>query len=538
MKPNLENLDQWLFDSLEGNLSPEQQQALDDFLAEDPAFALEQNAWKQTIFTAQDITFEPKSALYRKNKFGYRASAAAALLLLFIGSLFYFGTPSDKKQEQVQQVKTKTNKTRHPEVLAQYQSNNTYTTASTNSISSTTTSTYSTANSNTNSTYHPNSDLASSIPASPSTETVSDLSVSTPKQEATLLPFLTPKPLNGYRTDLRFEELVGIQTDFTSHKNLRFSTLQKINQFAQKELGLSNNQSYDLLLPAKSNIDANISSVGTLSQTRFQSMSFARTSTNSEQAFVGQQISLDGYARNLRAGIGMQANYKQTAAAITDFEIGLIAAPKIALNRQIILEPTARLRIGARYANSAQLKQLGFIEFENADLREVQLDTSLSVGRRLFYKDLDFSLAIQTPVLFMSAQLNNAFRHYDYAMGNEQNPKESRAPQQLTIALGTQYASRNEKLRFAPYLLYTNNRLQEQFYAGAQFNFGKWQVGLNAGNKNQYQAAIGYFGKHSAILLQSTQLQLLTLNKPSYLHQVTFRIYSPNSRQARRYISL
>lgn len=537
MKPNLENLDQWLFDSLEGNLSPEQQQALDDFLAEDPAFALEQNAWKQTIFTAQDITFEPKSALYRKNKFGYRASAAAALLLLFIGSLFYFGTPSDKNQEQAQQAKTKANTTRHPEVLAQRQYN-TNTIASTTSLSLARSSTSSTANSNTNSTYLPNSELASSLPSSPSAATDSDLSVSTSKQEATLLPYLTPKPLSGYRTDLRFEELAGIQTDFTFHKNLRFSALQKINQFAQKELGLSNNQSYDLLLPAKSNIDANISSVGTLSQTRFQSMSFARTSTNSEQAFVGQQISLDGYARNLRAGLGLQANYKQTAAAITDFEIGLIAAPKIALNRQIILEPAARLRIGARYANAAQLKQLGFIEFENADLREVQLDTALSIGRRLFYKDLDFSLAIQTPVLFMSAQLNNAFRHYDYAMGNEQDPKENRAPQQLTVALGTQYASRNEKLRFAPYLLYTNNRLQRQFYAGAQFNFGKWQIGLNAGNKNQYQAAIGYFGKHSAILLQSTQHQLLTLSKPSYLHQVTFRIYSPKSRQARRYISL
>jgi len=98
--------------------------------------------------------------------------------------------------------------------------------------------------------------------------------------------------------------------------------------------------------------------------------------------------------------------------------------------------------------------------------------------------------------------------------------------------------TRNEKLRFSPYLLYTDNRLQKQLYAGAQLNFGKWQVGLNAGNKNQYQAAIGYFGKHSAILLQSTQHQLLTLNKTSYLHQITLRIYSLNSRQTRRYISL
>ena len=94
-----------------------------------------------------------------------------------------------------------------------------------------------------------------------------------------------------------------------------------MSQFAQKELGLTNNQSYDLLLPGKSNIDANISSVGSQSQTRFQSISKASMGTQQEQALLGQQISLDGYARNLKSGFGLQANYMQFAgSSITDFE--------------------------------------------------------------------------------------------------------------------------------------------------------------------------------------------------------------------------
>jgi hypothetical protein len=338
---------------------------------------------------------------------------------------------------------------------------------------------------------------------------------------------------------LRFEALAGLESDINGSKKNSLPTLQRFSQFAQKELGLSNNQSYDLLMPGKSNIDANISSVGTLSQTRFQSMSSARTGTEMAQGMLGQQMSLDGYARKLRAGLGIQGNYKQFAgAAVSDYEIGLIAAPKIALTRQIILEPAARLRMGARYTAAEQLQQLSFIEFENADLREVQIDTAFSVGRRLFYKDLDFSLAIQTPIFFASAQLENAFAHYDYAMGNDLNPSNSRAPQQLTLAIGTQYASRNEKMRISPYFIYTNNRLQTQYYAGAQFNINKWQLGLSVANNQQYQASVGFFGKHSALLLQSTQHQLLTLNAPSYLHQITLRIYSQNSRKARRYISL
>jgi hypothetical protein len=350
---------------------------------------------------------------------------------------------------------------------------------------------------------------------------------------------LPTEQIKGYRTDLRFESLAGLHPELEFKNSLRWPALQRVSQFAQKELGLSNNQSYDLLLPGKSNIDANISSVGTLSQLRFQSTTLARSGTSTAQDLRAQQFSLDGYSRSLRAGLGIQGSYKQYAdAAIADYEIGLIAAPKIAINRFVILEPAARLRLGARYANAAKLEALSFIEFEGADLRTVQIDSAQKVGRRLFYKDLDLSLAIQTPILFVSAQLENAFRHFDYAMGNEQNPSNSRAAQQLTVSLGTQYASRNEKMRIAPYIQYRSNRLQTQYLVGLQLNLNRWQLGLNAASQQQYQVALGYFGKHSAVLLQSCQHQLLTLNTPSYFHQVTFRIYSQPSRKARRYITL
>ena len=382
-----------------------------------------------------------------------------------------------------------------------------------------------------------------SSPFSPyaASSTVSSLSFSSsiPQTDLTNLQTLQAGQITGYRTDLRFEALAGVQAELELKNNWRLPALQRMSQFAQKELGLSNNQTYDLLLPGKSNIDANISSVGTLSQTRFQSSSIARGGTSSAQRIIGQQFSLDGYSRNLRAGFGLQGSYKQYAgAAITDYEIGLIAAPKILLNRFIVLEPAARLRMGARYANAAKLQELSFIEFENADLRAVQIDSTQAVGRRLFYKNLDLSLAIQTPILFVSAQLENTFKHFNYAMGNEQTPNNSRAFQQLTVSLGTQYASRNEKMRIAPYVQFQSNRLQTQYLVGLQMNLNKWQLGASVANNQQYQAALGYIGKHSAIILQSCQHQLLTLNTPSYFHQVTFRFYSQPSRKARRYISL
>ena len=533
MIPTLDNLDQWLFDSFEGNLSPEQQELLDHFLAQHPDLSPEQDAWEQAAFVANPLTFEPKSALYRKKEWNYKPFAAAALLLLLFGASYFYTSSNKNTAKQVQQAKASSKTTRQ------------------SSSKSFNASPSLTSLINSKSSENPNSYL---IPISSggyfsllNTSTTANLNPTHPvvfsnlssTSSTSYLPFLAPAKITGYRTDLRFESLAGIIININKVKSNSLPRLQRISQFAQKELGLSNNQSYDLLLPGKSNIDANISSVGTLSQTRFQSMSIARTGTEMAQGMLGQQMSLDGYARKVRAGFGIQGNYKQFAgAAVTDYEIGLIAAPKIALSRQIILEPAARLRMGTRFADASKLQQLSFIEFENADLREVQIDTAQSVGRRLFYKDLDFSLAIQTPILFISAQLENAFAHFDYAMGNDLTPSNSRAPQQLTVAVGTQYASRNEKMRISPYFLYTNNRLQTQYHAGTQININKWQLGLSIASNQQYQASLGYFGKHSALLIQSTQHQLLTLNAPSYMHQITFRIYSQNSRQARRYISL
>jgi hypothetical protein len=543
MKPTLENIDQWLFDALEGNLSPAQEQALEDFIAQYPELELEQQAWSKTNYAASELTFEPKAVLYRKKKFGYKPYAAAAILLLLLATKSFLSN-------QTSPSTTSPSSSRHSSSAQQATARQSSTPQSTTQKSTTQTPSSVSANFSSAIASSVISSLVSTQSESPSTNASSPPSATSTVSSLSVTPFSTQADLSsiqtlqagqitGYRTDLRFEALAGAQTELELKNTWRLPALQRVSQFAQKELGLSNNQTYDLLLPGKSNIDANISSVGTLSQTRFQSSSITRSGTSAAQRLLGQQFIIDGYSRNLRAGIGLQGSYKQYAgAAVSDYEIGLIAAPKILLNRFIVLEPAARLRLGARYANTDKLQELSYIEFENADLRAVQIDTTQAVGRRLFYKDLDISLAIQTPILFVSAQLENTFKHFNYAMGNEQTPSDSRAFQQLTVSLGTQYASRNEKMRIAPYMQFRSNRLETQYLVGLQMNINKWQLGASVANNQQYQAALGYIGKHSAIILQSCQQQLLTLNAPSYFHQVTFRFYSQPSRKARRYISL
>ena len=112
MIPTLDNLDQWLFDSFEGNLSPEQQELLDHFLAQHPDLSPEQDAWEQAAFVANPITFEPKSALYRKKEWNYKPFAAAALLLLLFGATYFYTSSNKNTAKQVQQAKASSKTTR------------------------------------------------------------------------------------------------------------------------------------------------------------------------------------------------------------------------------------------------------------------------------------------------------------------------------------------------------------------------------------------------------------------------------------------
>ncbi len=526
----------------------------------------ELESWSDIKYEAKPITFEPKSALYKKRPVTSYIGIAASLLLLTIGVISYNATKQNtsvetnfvskkmdtnlKKQSGKNLITVdpiggnKTSRLNNNEKsefleqkLNQYTDNKHLTTFKT-SIDNTPQ--QATKNINEKKNLYSSGNLAvvdvDQLTNSPSASVQSTFQLSTPEQT---ISGLKPIRVLHYCAPLIETFQISQAQNNDINLNLDLNLLAKLDRLVSKDIGLSNNQSYDLLLPGKSNIDAQISSVGTLSQTRFQTTSNLRSHTHTEQMQMQQQLSLDAYVRALRSGFGLQTNYKQFAnGAVSDYEVAFIAAPKVLLSRNIILEPSARLKLGARYANQEKLQALSFIELGSSDLRTIAIDSATEIGRRIFYKDLDFALGIQTPLFFLNAQLENAFRHFDYAFGNQAQSGQDRALHNWTISMGTQYASRNEKMRLSPYLIYSKMAQQANMYAGLQFNFKSMQLGASYGSAQQYQAAAGFVGKNCAVHIQSARQQLLSLSAPSYFHQVSLRFYSQPSRKARRYISL
>lgn len=559
MQPTHENIDRWLFDYTEGNLSAEQEQQLEQFLMNHPDLELDMDAWEMAKVDVAPMVFEQKELLYKKRSYKPALALLSLLILLTTGiTLFYTSQKDEPHSSRKNAVGSNLTSERTQQISAKAgvkinESDQSVSTVNGASISTPVSTPYV---STWNTTDQPSSTRTS--PQSLTNESqistgfsngfVQDIASNTPVsslKESTEMDFgkLDIHPLKnmligGYRTDFKNEEL-SIQKDIeVSEISLgNIDLFKKIDQLLSKDIGLSNNQSYDYTISGQSNLDLNFSSVGTTSQTRFQSISSIRSLENPSQLRLNNQLSLDAYSRNMRAGFGIQANYDDFSnGLIKNGNVAVIFSPKIALSRKISLEPAVRFKMGTQTLNEQKMVNESSVEYNTGQVNQFQFDPTLAIGRRLWYRDLDAGLTIHTPLFFLSAQITNLFQHNENIYSN--NGETLAASRNVNLIAGTQYISRNEKLIFAPYALYQNTEYQQQVFGGFSFKAGKAQIGLSYGNLNTGSLSLGYVGKNFALIGQSGFGTLVSTQQRTYTHQLTLRIHSSVSKKARRYISL
>ena len=76
----------------------------------------------------------------------------------------------------------------------------------------------------------------------------------------------------------------------------------------EKDLALKNTRDHNIHVPGFNHLDANFSSAGDVSSTRFRSISRAQWLGEVNQKLINK-ISLDMYSRSLRSGIHIKRNF-------------------------------------------------------------------------------------------------------------------------------------------------------------------------------------------------------------------------------------
>ena len=94
-----DNFDRWMFDYMEGNLSSGEIEVFEQFLAQNPGFEPDADAWQNSVIPTENVIYTNQEKLQRKKKYAgwYSWSAAAILVtgLLFTGQ-FFLNSPTEK----------------------------------------------------------------------------------------------------------------------------------------------------------------------------------------------------------------------------------------------------------------------------------------------------------------------------------------------------------------------------------------------------------------------------------------------------------
>ena len=545
--PNFDNIDRWLFDYVEGNLNSDQESTLENYILNHPELEVDLDMWRMSNIKMSD-TFVNDLNIPKKTEksHAYRLmNVFGILVILLIGRQIHFSetiAPSNKDEIQVSQnPQNKNNELVKENTIL----------SSNLMVNSENRSTYASINPSLNSTSNI-SDLNNyNLPLSSTGNFLSNAgNIGDPfdlkklmieKLNLNLDLKLSSKNTNEYSADNL--ELIGEEIESKSNisqflgvKAKTKRIISKIDRLLSQNVALSNYRDHQYLIPQISSIDANLSSIGSVSQSRFQSTTRIRW-MNSNQRKLSQQITFDTYARPIRSGVGAQVNYDYYAdGSIKDWNGALIVSPKIALSRNIFLEPVAKLKIGNKLLDRDKTDNNSLAIFNTDSPQAFSYDTTQNIGRKLWYRDLDLGLTINTNIFYIGIQASNLLNHSENIYQNTQNTN-YRTPTVYSLFAGTQYVSRNEKLSFHPYFYMRSVNKNKQYFGGFSLDLDKFYLGAAADFNDQYSASIGLSFDRFALILQSTNSYIPELNQHLYTHQLTIRINSDISKKTRRYIT-
>ena len=559
--PNFENIDLWLFDYTEGNLSVYQKELLENYILNHPELEIDLDMWnmaKVPVVETIDHIVEIKKK--REHRFAfYATSLIGAVIILLIGKTHELYSVNNNLNNKSQISKIENTSGVNKRIFNERKLlNKNPKEASENSKNTPSEIQLSIAQANANIiltsvniTKKQRSYGSENYTTEPDSEILFARSSKNGLQEQeedilSLTPFVLPiQPadfLNG--TSYSNAELT-VTTDAPKHKSLGLSGLRlntktlfnKIDRALSKSIAFSNYRDHFYIIPGIASNNVNLSATGSTSQTRFISTSRARwLGTNNEK--ISQELSLDGYARSIRSGIGAQMSYDNYAdGTIKDWSASFIFSPKIALSRNISFEPAAKLKIGNKILNADKVENNTVSLYNNNNPQVFEYDTSQNIGRKLWYRDLDAGFTINTKVLYIGFQAENILNHVENLYQNQQN-SENLIPTTYSVLAGTQYLSRNEKISFHPYVYMRSNVNRTSYYTGFSFDLDKLFIGASYGSNDEYSGALGLSLDRFALLIQTTRAHQEQLNQNLFTHQLTLRVNSPMSKKTRRYITL
>lgn len=560
--PSFSNIDVWLFELREGNLSPEQVAKLEAFLLMHPEFDVDKDMWGLAQVEATEVIYPHQKRLERrKAPVIYWWTSAAATLI--VGGLFLMFNSSEaarslSSENRQSSISTRVTNSENSNVQNELKLSNfiekKYLIKSTQSkvknnafghFESTSILLVNPAQHATNEhqiQQHVNN-FSPTIPSFKSNEEerliaqnffdlgqfkLKKLSIASKDREG----------IQSYKKEIAFEDWKLHRTK-ASNSSQSFSYKMRsmkraIQKMADNPIALKNLKDPHYHIPGMQAVDVNFGAVGTLLATRVQTTSRYQWLGNLNEQ-LSNQLLVDGYVYAIRGGIGLQVNqsnyhnnaYQSTFAAIT-------YSPKFSVSKNVTVEPAIRFKMGNKSINPSKISVGELVEFDRSNAQQFYSENETPTGNTLWFKDVGASVMVNTKWFFTGIQFDNLAQHHSNIYGSKGT---QRTPIHSVLTIGTDYQSANKKMSFSPYLVYQKYGHLSEAWIGTNFRVNWLTIGAAISSNLEPSASLGVKFKHIALTYNADYTHSMLLSKSALSHQLTIRFITKPSRIGQRLLN-
>lgn len=569
-KPSIQNIDKWMFELHEGNLTPVQEKMLMDFIAIHPEYSVDLDAWKNAGIKAESIEYNPQALLKNKRKITpYYWGVLSAFVIGFgLGAYLFFSGKSQAKysstsldlslEEQIgRESLLAMDKKLKPEER-QLDPRKSISENTNHSV-------------NLEFSVPKQKDIAKQDFSSSNIETVEKRE---DNRSVENLYFS-----NELQSKLRLEEIVaslettqnkvkdtqnegdlataegGSQLEQTemntsatrnsSSSGKRAFTLKRalyefsrdLKRTMNNPVALKNFRDQYYSLPSATGFSVNPSMAGTQVAPKFQGTTRAQyLGSASEQ--LSNSFSFDTYVYELKGGVGVDINHKIIGqGAVQIIEGAFTYSPKISLGEKFSFEPAMRFKFGNKKIDAEKLQMGSVIELDRGRPLQFFEEGQTPTGNSLWYRDVQVGFLLNTPWFYIGGSIDNVGRHFNNIYSNDLD-KEFKANQLYQAQLGTDYKSRSQKTVLSTYALFQQQGTWQELWLGANVKFKNLHLGAAVSNKLDPAFSFGVDAKRVRFIY-NTDYSMSQVNDARYLcHQLTLRYKLKPNRNARRILNM
>lgn len=570
--PSFDNIDKWLFEYTEGNLSSSQETQLKQFLLQNPEFEADLDAWQDAFVDASPVIF-PNTDSYTRKPFAWWVPAAAFSTLVISGFLGWMSFPNlnesniladsahksisfelfknaektgtyfeYKKQkysfdpnfisfQQLNPIYNSNSPFYHPSefILNQSDFNSSFGNFYNGISEVTPLEKQSIDQSNESS-----GNLTSSLGSNKEKNNITNQNISSTETAEPVVKDEDQSALNA-------RAMSRTENKFSSTYNKSFSSklksiARKIVRMTDNPIALSNSKDIYYHTPGMQSLDVNFGSVGSLLTPRLQTITRAQWTGRDNQQF-SNQLSFDTYVKSIRGGIGVQLNHVYYGGGA--YQIGqfaLMYSPKITVSKNVVLEPAIRFKMGNKTLRNQKMIPGQLVELDRQNARMYNGENIQSKTQELWYKDIGFALMTNTKWFSAGVQIDNVGRHYNNVYNS--NGENDRQGYHFTTTVGTDYVSRTKIFSFSPYIMYQKVENLSEIWGGSIFRYKKLTMGGGFSSHGDYAGSIGIKTNRLMITYAIDNTQSAILNKKLLSQQLTLRLLTNRNRKDYRMLNL